>query len=119
MPAFLMTYPCYVVVRENGWPDTIRTPDGRAIALFTDDDLAERYCRAKRGAILERSGQDVREFQVVGFEFAEALLGTLHQNLDSYAKRGIEYVAMDPTPGKRATMSLPLTDFLADLEESL
>ena len=59
MADFLLTYPCYFVLRPNGWPDTVRTANGKALCLFTDDDLAERYCRAKRDAILARGGDAV------------------------------------------------------------
>lgn len=60
MPSLLMTYPCYVVVRADGWPDCIRTPGGRALALFTDEDLAERYCKAKREALRALNEQQSR-----------------------------------------------------------
>ena len=122
MPDFLLTYPCYFVLRPNGWPDTVRTLQGKALSLFTDDDLAERYCRAKRDAILARGGDKVSEFQLVGFEHAEALLANLLKNTAAFAERGIAYLAIDPTShasGPQSTMLIALDEFLDTVERTL
>ena len=121
MADFLLTYPCYFVLRPNGWPDTVRTANGKALCLFTDDDLAERYCRAKRDAILARGGDKVSEFQLVGFEYAEALLANLHQNAAGFAERGIQCVAIDPADanGLQTTTLYALDDFLETVERTL
>jgi hypothetical protein len=118
MPLFLRTYPCYFVVNAEGWPDVIRIGDEKAICLFTDLDVAEAYCKAKRNAWRDQGESDVRDFNIIGFEYAEVLLATLHKNATKYTEHGVHHVAIDPTPGKRS-VRLALDEFLADLEQSL
>lgn len=122
MPDFLVTYPCYFVLRPSGSLDTVRTANGKALCLFTDDDLAERYCRAKWDAMRARGGPDVQSFELVGFEHAEGLLAALHQNAAALGGSDIDYVAIDPTAhasGPQSTMLIGLDDFRANLERTL
>lgn len=118
MGASMMTYPCYVVLSPSGWPDCLKTSEGMAVCVFTDEDLAERYCEAKRRAIRERTGEDVRDFDLIGFEHPEALLAAFHKAALDLAEKGVEGVAIDPATPQHTTRIL-LTTFLEDVERSL
>jgi hypothetical protein len=122
MADFLLTYPCYFVLRANGSVDTVRTASGKAVCLFTDDDLAERYCRAKRDVMRQQLGMEVNEFTLVGFQHAEGLLTNLHQNAAGFAERGVQFVAIDPTAhasGTQSTLLIGLDEFRDSLERTL
>jgi hypothetical protein len=118
MGASVMTYPCYVVLSPSGWPDCLKTEEGMAVCVFTDEQLAGRYCEAKRRAIRQRTGEDVRDFHLIGFEHPEALLAAFHKAAPDLAEKGVEAVAIDPNDTLHVRQIL-LADFLEDVRRSL
>jgi hypothetical protein len=118
MSAFHVTWPVWVVTTEDsierdehGKPVRLKIPidlatyqkdDIHALRAFTDDDLADRYVQSRNDPRL------VAVTPNTGAEFVSLLR--------TFAKRGVNSVVFDLTPGAVGRF-FPLDEVIADIEE--
>jgi hypothetical protein len=109
MPIFAMTYPASLLVTPTGGLQCVPFHDEgprRALAIFTDRQLAELFCRLKTGA---------GEYKQVVIPDEQALIDSLRHYERQLGRADVIHVALDPTPGQRLSAML-LQDFIEDLE---
>jgi hypothetical protein len=104
-----MTYPASLLVTPTGGLQCVPFHDDGpqcAVALFTDQQLAELFCRFKAGA---------GEYKHVVIPEERALIDSLRHYEPQLARADVIHVALDPTPGQRVSTML-LQDLIEDLE---
>jgi hypothetical protein len=92
---FEMTYPCYMALRPNGVPHTCNADGDNCVAVFTDDDMVDRFF-----ASMNARGQLGR----VTIQNSEALRALLSQCNDAETPEGrvVTHVIIDPTEGAKS-----------------
>jgi hypothetical protein len=91
---FVMTYPCYFPLTDEGNPVLVQIDDALCICLFTDRRLLEAFHREKH------RGKDKRTVKMIAMKSATELLAFLRNSESEFAKEGCGFVAIDVSPGK-------------------
>ena len=111
-PVFAMTYPASLLVTPTGGLQCVPFHDEgprRALAIFTDRQLAELFCRLKTGA---------GEYKQVVIPDQQSLIDSLRRYERQLGRADVIHVALDPTPSQRLS-AMRLQDFIEDLEGRL
>ena len=106
---FEMTYPCFVPLRKDGSPFTFNAEGDDCIAIFTDDDLAQRF--------FESSKIPSTHWMRASVEHGQAL-GELLRRFDGAednAGRTISHVLIDPSKARARTYRI--SEFADHVEE--
>jgi hypothetical protein len=107
---FLVTYPCYILLREDGDLGYFVIQGGKCLCLFTDEDVLDTFHQARHGA-------KAADFEALVFDRPDQLVGALRCFEAQLARQQVIQIAIDPTPGKRVSC-VPMRDFIAHLERT-
>ncbi len=107
---FVMTYPCYLLLRSNAHPGSVVSRGDHCICLFTDRDLVETFYK---GAYGDNSAG--RSIEVITMPDKPGLLEMLHSVESELADQGFSHLALDATPGKRIACVL-IREFIEHLD---
>jgi len=116
-PDFEMTYPSFILLRQDGeTPFVVLQDDERCICLFTDEHLLKQFYSFH---IFESTGQTTAraQFQAARCEDRDTLLKVLDELQPALIDNGIYRIALDVTPSKRI-VSVLTADFLDMLGKS-
>ena len=105
---FLMTFPCYIPLRANGRPHTFNAEGDDAVAVFTDEDLLNRF--------FEQSPFGPESLRIrATIADSQSLSETLRKfdGCQSTSGRALSHVLIDPSGPRARTYSI--AQFVAHL----
>lgn len=108
---FLMTFPCYIPLRENGQPYTFNAEGVDAVAVFTDEDLQNRF--------FEQTSFQLDRLRIrATIPNSQYLSETLRKfdRCQTSSGRLLSHVLIDPSGPRARTYSIAA--FVAHLEQA-
>jgi len=107
-PDFVMTYPCFILMKSDTFPQVITVEGNRALCLFTDSDCLFRF----RASLDLRTAPSRRtEIRAAEIHDKKTLLTVLQELEPDLTDNNVEFVALDPTYRCRV-VTARLTDFV-------
>ena len=103
---FVMTYPCFFLLNENGNPESVIIDGLYCLCLFTDFDLVESFYKSKYGNHFV-----TKEIDALRCDDRGKLVSFLREEKSNLAEQNVQHLAIDTTPGKM-TMCVDIQEFI-------